>query len=77
MILFHSNAGIDTLSPRSLHQLSRFRRSPEPGMLSLSDRQRRPRVTRTAPQNPLILIPARLAATRLPGKPLAEITGCR
>ena len=44
-------------------------------MLSLSDRQRRPRVTRTAPQNPLILIPARLAATRLPGKPLAEIAG--
>jgi len=75
MILFHSNAGIDTLSRRSLHQLSRFRRSPEPGMLSLSDRQRRPRVTRTAPQNPLILIPARLAATRLPGKPLAEIAG--
>src|SRR6516225_3275085 len=32
-------------------------------------------VTRAAPQNPIILIPARLAATRLPGKPLAEITG--
>jgi 3-deoxy-manno-octulosonate cytidylyltransferase (CMP-KDO synthetase) len=32
-------------------------------------------VTRTAPQNPIILIPARLAATRLPGKPLADIGG--
>ncbi len=32
-------------------------------------------MTRTAPQNPIILIPARLAATRLPGKPLAEIAG--
>jgi 3-deoxy-manno-octulosonate cytidylyltransferase (CMP-KDO synthetase) len=32
-------------------------------------------VTRTAPLNPIILIPARLAATRLPGKPLADIGG--
>jgi 3-deoxy-manno-octulosonate cytidylyltransferase (CMP-KDO synthetase) len=32
-------------------------------------------VTRTAPENPIILIPARLAAARLPGKPLAEIAG--
>jgi 3-deoxy-manno-octulosonate cytidylyltransferase (CMP-KDO synthetase) len=32
-------------------------------------------VTRTAPENPIILIPARLAATRLPGKPLANIAG--
>jgi len=32
-------------------------------------------VTEAAPQNPIILIPARLAATRLPGKPLAEIAG--
>jgi 3-deoxy-manno-octulosonate cytidylyltransferase (CMP-KDO synthetase) len=27
------------------------------------------------PKNPIILIPARLAATRLPGKPLADIAG--
>ncbi|MGH7097451.1 MAG: cytidylyltransferase domain-containing protein, partial [Stellaceae bacterium] len=27
------------------------------------------------PQNPIILIPARLASTRLPNKPLAEIAG--
>ena len=27
------------------------------------------------PRNPLILIPARLASTRLPNKPLAEIAG--
>jgi 3-deoxy-manno-octulosonate cytidylyltransferase (CMP-KDO synthetase) len=32
-------------------------------------------VTRTAPKNPIIVIPARLAATRLPGKPLADIAG--
>src|SRR6266478_9397138 len=32
-------------------------------------------VTSTAPQNPIILIPARLAARRLPGKPLADIGG--
>src|SRR5579863_5705372 len=27
------------------------------------------------PQNPIVLIPARLASTRLPGKPLADIGG--
>jgi 3-deoxy-manno-octulosonate cytidylyltransferase (CMP-KDO synthetase) len=32
-------------------------------------------VARTAPENPIILIPARLAARRLPGKPLADIGG--
>jgi 3-deoxy-manno-octulosonate cytidylyltransferase (CMP-KDO synthetase) len=32
-------------------------------------------MTRPDLQNPLIVIPARLAATRLPGKPLAEIAG--
>ena len=32
-------------------------------------------MTRTAPANPIILIPARLAAMRLPGKPLADIAG--
>ena len=32
-------------------------------------------MTRTVPENPIILIPARLAAARLPGKPLAEIAG--
>jgi 3-deoxy-manno-octulosonate cytidylyltransferase (CMP-KDO synthetase) len=43
--------------------------------LSLPDWLRSITVTRTAPQNPIILIPARLAATRLSGKPLAEIAG--
>ena len=28
-----------------------------------------------APENPIVVIPARLAATRLPGKPLADIAG--
>jgi 3-deoxy-manno-octulosonate cytidylyltransferase (CMP-KDO synthetase) len=32
-------------------------------------------VTRTVPENPIVLIPARLAARRLPGKPLADIAG--
>jgi 3-deoxy-manno-octulosonate cytidylyltransferase (CMP-KDO synthetase) len=32
-------------------------------------------VTTAAPRNPIIVIPARLAATRLPGKPLADIAG--
>jgi 3-deoxy-manno-octulosonate cytidylyltransferase (CMP-KDO synthetase) len=32
-------------------------------------------VTRTAPENPIVVIPSRLASTRLPGKPLADIAG--
>jgi 3-deoxy-manno-octulosonate cytidylyltransferase (CMP-KDO synthetase) len=44
-------------------------------MLSLHDRQHRRPVTRAIPENPIILIPARLAARRLPGKPLADIAG--
>lgn len=32
-------------------------------------------MTRSAPKNPLIIIPARMASTRLPGKPLADIHG--
>jgi len=44
-------------------------------MLSLPDRLQRPTVTRAAPQNPIILIPARLAASRLPSKPLAQMGG--
>jgi 3-deoxy-manno-octulosonate cytidylyltransferase (CMP-KDO synthetase) len=32
-------------------------------------------VSRTAPENPIVMIPSRLASTRLPGKPLALIGG--
>jgi 3-deoxy-manno-octulosonate cytidylyltransferase (CMP-KDO synthetase) len=32
-------------------------------------------MTRSAPQHPIVLIPSRLASTRLPGKPLADIGG--
>jgi 3-deoxy-manno-octulosonate cytidylyltransferase (CMP-KDO synthetase) len=32
-------------------------------------------MTTTPPKNPIVMIPARLAATRLPGKPLADIAG--
>jgi 3-deoxy-manno-octulosonate cytidylyltransferase (CMP-KDO synthetase) len=85
MILFHSNDDIDDPSdragpaenpipPDNSNELSRFRRSNEPGMLSLPDRPSQA-VNSAAPKNPIILIPARLAATRLPGKPLADIAG--
>jgi 3-deoxy-manno-octulosonate cytidylyltransferase (CMP-KDO synthetase) len=43
--------------------------------LSLAHRLPRHPVTRAAPVNPIVLIPARLASARLPGKPLAEIAG--
>ena len=85
MILFHSKDDINDPSdhagsrenripPDSSNELSRFRRWHEPGMLSLLDRSREV-VDNALPKNPIILIPARLAATRLPGKPLAEIAG--
>jgi 3-deoxy-manno-octulosonate cytidylyltransferase (CMP-KDO synthetase) len=32
-------------------------------------------MTRTAPTNPIVMIPSRLASTRLPQKPLADIAG--
>jgi 3-deoxy-manno-octulosonate cytidylyltransferase (CMP-KDO synthetase) len=32
-------------------------------------------MTRAAPTNPIVMIPSRLASTRLPGKPLADIAG--
>jgi len=44
-------------------------------MLSLPDRLLSNPVTRPVPENPIIVIPARLAAARLPGKPLADIAG--
>src|SRR6516165_2960558 len=85
MILFHSNDDIDdppTLSgrqtieipPAAQPEISRFRRSDEPGILSLLT-SAESIMTRAAPENPIIVIPARLAATRLPGKPLADIAG--
>ena len=43
-------------------------------MLSLPDRPSQA-VNSAVPKNPIIVIPARLAATRLPGKPLADIAG--
>jgi 3-deoxy-manno-octulosonate cytidylyltransferase (CMP-KDO synthetase) len=38
-------------------------------------RAEKPAVTAAGPLNPIILIPARLASTRLPGKALADIAG--
>src|SRR5947207_14273460 len=44
-------------------ELSRFRRADEPGILSLSFRPKPPiRPVSAAPQNPIVMIPARLAA---------------
>src|SRR4051812_33034544 len=37
--------------------------------------QRRPHLTPMTPSRTLVLIPARMAATRLPGKPLLDIAG--
>src|SRR5256885_3435511 len=37
--------------------------------------QRRPHLTLMTPSRTLVLIPARMAATRLPGKPLLDIAG--
>jgi 3-deoxy-manno-octulosonate cytidylyltransferase (CMP-KDO synthetase) len=50
----------------------------EPGILSLLARRiglPGAALTSSLPTNPIVMIPARLAATRLPGKPLAEIGG--
>src|SRR6201997_926093 len=44
-------------------------------MLSRSRQDYATPVTRTAPETPIILIPSRLAARRLPNKPLADIGG--
>ena len=35
----------------------------------------KPTPTRDVPRNPVVLIPARMASTRLPGKPLADLAG--
>ena len=53
-------------------ELLRFRRRGEPGMLSLPLAVNR-RLVSALPKNPIILIPSRLAARRLPNKPLADI----
>ena len=56
-------------------ELCGFRETYEPGMLSLPVPLPGPVVTSAAPTNPIVMIPARLAATRLPNKPLADIAG--
>src|SRR5207244_6239257 len=58
-------------------ELSRFRRADEPGILSLPLPFETLRFVplSAAPQNPIVMIPARLAARRLPNKPLADIAG--
>src|SRR5579863_1566576 len=61
------------------NKLSRFRRASEPGMLSLpvcsTDRAATAVPAENPILNPIVLIPARLAASRLPDKPLALIAG--
>src|SRR5581483_11564546 len=72
-----ARAAEDRIRAANSNKLSRFREANEPGMLSLSHARRAPiSVPETVPiANPIIVIPARLAATRLPHKPLAEIAG--
>jgi 3-deoxy-manno-octulosonate cytidylyltransferase (CMP-KDO synthetase) len=41
----------------------------------MSQAHREPRVTAGTPRQPIVVIPARLASSRLPGKPLADIHG--
>lgn len=69
-----SGAREDRIPPDNSNELSGFRRTHEAGILSLPSPAETP-VSATLPQNPIILIPARLASTRLPNKPLAEIAG--
>jgi 3-deoxy-manno-octulosonate cytidylyltransferase (CMP-KDO synthetase) len=69
-------AGANRISPCGSNQLSRFLRAIEPGILSLLSLARRVvPLSRQPPSNPILLIPSRLASTRLPGKPLADIAG--
>src|SRR5437764_15496461 len=91
MILFHSKDDISVLwvsqparSARvgrksdSAHELNRIMRLPvngRTGHVVAPLQPPPPVVTSAAPTNPIVLIPARLAATRLPNKPLAEIAG--
>jgi CMP-2-keto-3-deoxyoctulosonic acid synthetase len=71
-----NGAGANRISPCGSNQLSRFLRAGEPGILSLplSASLVTP-LSRRPPANPILVIPSRLASTRLPGKPLADIAG--
>ena len=60
-----------TSSPRDVKRLNTERIDFMPQIRHLEAMQ----TPRTAPQNPVILIPARMASTRLPNKPLADIHG--
>src|SRR5689334_5352661 len=85
MILFHSKD--DTPTPLRPCRAGRRSNPPQPkSIITLSVKERtghlvaarpaaRDNVTRSIPENPIIIIPARLAARRLPDKPLADIAG--
>src|SRR5437763_5366471 len=101
LILFHSNDGIDALSPcrrsgrqpaatvrrrrksdsagqlnRIVPELCRFQRVGEAGMLTrLMPPNSSACTMSAAPKSPIVMIPTRLAAARLPRKPLADIAG--
>jgi 3-deoxy-manno-octulosonate cytidylyltransferase (CMP-KDO synthetase) len=69
----------DRIPAGNSNKLSRFRRAIEPGILSLpipsNIRTMTPPSDQNPVRNPILLIPTRLAASRLPNKPLAEIAG--
>src|SRR4029077_9637229 len=90
MILFHSKADIARFAPRLPPAQSRASKPDSARRLNsiitlpanrrtghvVAPRPHRPPTgTRTAPQHPIVMIPARMASTRLPGKPLALIAG--
>src|SRR4029077_12488434 len=62
-------------SVRRLNSIITLPANRRTGHLVAPRPNRHPTVTRTAPQNPIVMIPARMASTRLPGKPLALIAG--
>src|SRR5258708_21893600 len=87
MIFFHSKADISPFAPlrkslaskpdstRWLNPIITLPANGRTGHVVAPRPHQHPTVTRTAPQNPIVMIPARTASTRLPGKPLALIAG--
>jgi len=69
----------DRIPAGNSNKLSRFRRAIEPGILSLPMTSlmetMTPAPVENAVRNPILMIPTRLAASRLPNKPLAQIAG--
>src|SRR6516162_5298647 len=68
-------AGRRSKSPQQLKSIITLPMKERTGHLVAARPAARDSVTSSVPENPIIIIPARLAASRLPGKPLADIAG--